>query len=91
MFVPGVHGGAVGSTVALQQEAPGFDSWPGVFLHGVCMFSPCMCRFSPGVSIGVCMVVCPVMDCLGFTPPLTRRLLEIGTNSTLYGRHRLGP
>ncbi|MEQ2283324.1 hypothetical protein AMECASPLE_010112 [Ameca splendens] len=36
------------STVALQQEGPGFDSQPGVFLHGVCMFSPCMCGFSPG-------------------------------------------
>ncbi|MEQ2244212.1 hypothetical protein ILYODFUR_014794 [Ilyodon furcidens] len=44
----GLHGGAVGSTVALQQEGPGFDSRPGVFLHGVCMFSPCMRGFSPG-------------------------------------------
>ncbi|MED6259638.1 hypothetical protein ATANTOWER_027002 [Ataeniobius toweri] len=44
----GLHGGAVDSTVALQQEGPGFDSWPGVFLHGVCVFSPCMRRFSPG-------------------------------------------
>ncbi|MEQ2288518.1 hypothetical protein AMECASPLE_023410 [Ameca splendens] len=44
----GLHGGAVGSTVALQQEGPGFDSQPGVFLHGVYMFSPCMRGFSPG-------------------------------------------
>ncbi|MEQ2291497.1 hypothetical protein AMECASPLE_013944 [Ameca splendens] len=43
-----MQGGAVGSTVALQQEGPGVDSWPGVFLHGVCMFSPCMRGFSPG-------------------------------------------
>ncbi|MEQ2237766.1 hypothetical protein ILYODFUR_026352 [Ilyodon furcidens] len=40
-------GGTVGSTVALQQEGPGFDSLPGVFLHGVCMFPPCMRGFSP--------------------------------------------
>ncbi|MED6253040.1 Regulator of microtubule dynamics protein 2 [Ataeniobius toweri] len=30
------------------QEGPGFDSRPGAFLHGVCMFSPCMRGFSPG-------------------------------------------
>ncbi|MED6291465.1 hypothetical protein CHARACLAT_023910 [Characodon lateralis] len=36
------------STVALQQEGPGFDSRPGVFLHGVCMLSPCMRGFSLG-------------------------------------------
>ncbi|MED6234339.1 hypothetical protein ATANTOWER_027365 [Ataeniobius toweri] len=36
-------------TVALQQEeGPKFDSWPGVFLHGVCMFSLCIQWFSPG-------------------------------------------
>ncbi|MEQ2237489.1 hypothetical protein ILYODFUR_023580, partial [Ilyodon furcidens] len=44
----GLHGGAVGSTVALQQEGPGFASRLGVFLHGVCMFSPCMRGFSLG-------------------------------------------
>ncbi|MEQ2278113.1 hypothetical protein XENORESO_012774 [Xenotaenia resolanae] len=44
----GLHGGAVGSTVALQQKGPGFDSWPGVFLHGVCMLSAC----SPHASVG---------------------------------------
>ncbi|MEQ2222423.1 hypothetical protein ILYODFUR_026175 [Ilyodon furcidens] len=44
----GLHGGAVGSTVALQQKGPGFDSQPGVFLQGVCMFSLCMRGFSPG-------------------------------------------
>ncbi|MEQ2226538.1 hypothetical protein ILYODFUR_028480 [Ilyodon furcidens] len=38
----GLHGG----TVALQQEGPGFNSQPVVFLHGVCMFSPCMCETS---------------------------------------------
>ncbi|MEQ2300636.1 hypothetical protein AMECASPLE_027743 [Ameca splendens] len=43
-----LHGGAVGSTVALQQEGPGFDSRPGVFLHRVCMFSLCIRGFSPG-------------------------------------------
>ncbi|MED6252827.1 hypothetical protein ATANTOWER_017656 [Ataeniobius toweri] len=42
------HGGAVGNTMALQLEGPGFDSRPGVFLHGVSMFSPCMRGFSPG-------------------------------------------
>ncbi|MEQ2303433.1 hypothetical protein AMECASPLE_016861 [Ameca splendens] len=35
-----LRGGAVGNIVALQQEVPGFDSWPRIFLHGVCMFSP---------------------------------------------------
>ncbi|MEQ2216062.1 hypothetical protein XENOCAPTIV_010117 [Xenoophorus captivus] len=35
----GLHGGAVGGTVALQQEGPGFVSRPGVLVHGVCMFS----------------------------------------------------
>ncbi|MED6245428.1 hypothetical protein ATANTOWER_002988 [Ataeniobius toweri] len=58
----GLHGGAVGSAVALQQEGPGFDSQPGVFLHGVCMFSPCMCGFSPGTpasshSPGTCLLI----------------------------------
>ncbi|MED6260801.1 hypothetical protein ATANTOWER_029024 [Ataeniobius toweri] len=43
----GLHSNTVGSTVALQQEGPGFNSRPGVFLHGVCMFSPCMRGFSP--------------------------------------------
>ncbi|MEQ2196247.1 hypothetical protein XENOCAPTIV_028791 [Xenoophorus captivus] len=38
------HRAAVGSTVALQQEHPGFDSRPGIFL---CMFSPSMRGFSP--------------------------------------------
>ncbi|MEQ2234252.1 hypothetical protein ILYODFUR_030011 [Ilyodon furcidens] len=41
-------GGTVGSTVALAQEGPGFNSRPGVFLHGVCMFFLCMCGFSLG-------------------------------------------
>jgi len=40
--MPGWHNGAVGITVALQQEGPGFDFQPGVFLHGVCMFFLCM-------------------------------------------------
>ncbi|MEQ2308273.1 hypothetical protein AMECASPLE_026616, partial [Ameca splendens] len=31
-----------------KQEGPAFDSRLVVFLHGVCMFSPCMCGFSPG-------------------------------------------
>ncbi|MEQ2237680.1 hypothetical protein ILYODFUR_025592 [Ilyodon furcidens] len=35
-----LHCGAIGS--------PGFDSWPEVSLHGVCMFSLCMHGFSPG-------------------------------------------
>lgn len=26
--------------------SPGFEFWLGVFLHGFCMFSPCMSRFS---------------------------------------------
>ncbi|MED6267298.1 hypothetical protein CHARACLAT_010727 [Characodon lateralis] len=61
-----LHGG----TVALQQEGPGFDSWPGVFLHGVCMFSPCMRGFSPGTPASshspktcLCMNEC-VCGCL---------------------------
>ncbi|MED6243410.1 hypothetical protein ATANTOWER_019725 [Ataeniobius toweri] len=37
-----------GSTVALQQDGPGFEPQPGVFLHGVCMFSLCMHGSSPG-------------------------------------------
>ncbi|MEQ2236070.1 hypothetical protein ILYODFUR_008708 [Ilyodon furcidens] len=36
----GLHGGAVDSTVALQQEGPGVDSWLGVFLHGYSGFLP---------------------------------------------------
>ncbi|MEQ2259829.1 hypothetical protein XENORESO_019341 [Xenotaenia resolanae] len=40
-------GCTVGSTVALQREGPGFYFWPGVLLHGVCMFSLCMRGFSP--------------------------------------------
>ena len=40
----------MGSTVASQQEGLGFDSrlGRGVFLCGVCMFSPCLRGFSPG-------------------------------------------
>uniref|UniRef100_A0A3B5L9P2 Potassium voltage-gated channel, subfamily G, member 2 n=1 Tax=Xiphophorus couchianus TaxID=32473 RepID=A0A3B5L9P2_9TELE len=44
------EGCTVGSTVALQQEGGGFDSRPGDFLHGVCMFSLCMRGFSPASS-----------------------------------------
>ncbi|MEQ2164913.1 hypothetical protein GOODEAATRI_011703 [Goodea atripinnis] len=44
----GLHGGVAGSTIALRQEDSGFDSWLGVFLHGVCMFSLCMHGFSLG-------------------------------------------
>ncbi|MEQ2244062.1 hypothetical protein ILYODFUR_013305 [Ilyodon furcidens] len=43
-----LHGGTVDSTVDLQKEGPGFKSRPGVFLHGVCMFSLCMRGFSLG-------------------------------------------
>ena len=34
------------STVASQQECSRFDP----FMCGLCMFSPCMCGFSPGLS-----------------------------------------
>ncbi len=46
----GRHGGAVTSTVASQQEGSGFwSNWPtGALLCGVCMFSSCLCEFSPG-------------------------------------------
>ncbi|MEQ2189052.1 hypothetical protein GOODEAATRI_021259 [Goodea atripinnis] len=50
VHMKGIHwlqGGAVGSTVAVQQEGPGFDSQQGLFLHGVCMFFPCIRGFSP--------------------------------------------
>ncbi|MED6262740.1 hypothetical protein ATANTOWER_024982 [Ataeniobius toweri] len=47
-FEHGLRGDADGSTVALQQEGPQFDSRPGVILHCVCMFFPCMHGFSPG-------------------------------------------
>ncbi|MEQ2293935.1 hypothetical protein AMECASPLE_038543 [Ameca splendens] len=36
---------AVHSTVVLQQD--GFESQPGVFVHGVCLFSLCIHGFSP--------------------------------------------
>ncbi|MEQ2252676.1 hypothetical protein ILYODFUR_024262 [Ilyodon furcidens] len=64
----GLYGGAVGSTVALQQEGPGVDSWP---------FSLCMRGFSPGTPASShCMVVC-VLPCDGLvTPPPAHRLLE---------------
>ncbi|MEQ2227312.1 hypothetical protein ILYODFUR_036402 [Ilyodon furcidens] len=44
-------GCTVAQLVALlpcSKKVPGFDSRPGVFLHGVCMFSLCMRGFSPG-------------------------------------------
>ncbi|MEQ2293848.1 hypothetical protein AMECASPLE_037674 [Ameca splendens] len=43
-----MHSGGVCSTVALQQQGSGFDAQPGVFLHGVCMFSLFMRGFSQG-------------------------------------------
>ncbi|MEQ2209324.1 hypothetical protein XENOCAPTIV_028537 [Xenoophorus captivus] len=38
----------LGSIFSLQQDGPGFDSEPGMFLLGVCMFSLCKCGFSLG-------------------------------------------
>lgn len=36
-----MHSGATGSTVNLQQDGAGLESWPGSFLHWVCMsYSP---------------------------------------------------
>lgn len=32
----------------LQKEVNGFNSWPGVFLQELCMFSLCMSGLSPG-------------------------------------------
>ncbi len=48
----GGAGCSVGSTVASQQEGPGFDSLLGQSLSvfGVCMFSPCLHGFSPCAS-----------------------------------------
>ncbi|MEQ2180810.1 hypothetical protein GOODEAATRI_005133 [Goodea atripinnis] len=105
LHIIGPLGGAAGSSVSLQHEGPGFDSWPGSF----CMFSPCMCRFhlgtlaspqSKNMTIRLCLsqLLLLVHDCFsvfpcngletcpGPTPPVTCRLLEIGTNSpvTLY-------
>lgn len=40
----GWHGGSVSSTVALQQDSPGFLAW--VFLHGVYKFSQWLREFS---------------------------------------------
>ncbi|MED6246512.1 hypothetical protein ATANTOWER_019043 [Ataeniobius toweri] len=60
----------VGSTVALQQEGPGFDPWSGVFLHGVWMFSPCMCGFSlaaPGSSYSPKGVSYPPVRIIGLS------------------------
>lgn len=34
--------------VASQEEGSGFDSGPGGFLGGVCMFSMCLHGFCPG-------------------------------------------
>ncbi|MEQ2296876.1 hypothetical protein AMECASPLE_028883 [Ameca splendens] len=67
-LLTGLYGGAVGSTVALQQEGPGFDSWP---------FSLCMRGFSPGtLASSHRMVVC-VLPCDGLvTLPPAHRLLE---------------
>ncbi|MED6255107.1 hypothetical protein ATANTOWER_004792 [Ataeniobius toweri] len=47
----GLNCGAVGDTVALQPEGTEFESQPGVFLHGVCMFSAYMRGFSPGTPV----------------------------------------
>lgn len=38
----------VGSTVALQPEGSAFESQPGVFLQGLCLFSLFMRGFSLG-------------------------------------------
>ncbi|MED6244588.1 hypothetical protein ATANTOWER_017287 [Ataeniobius toweri] len=43
-----LHDGAVDGSAALQLKGCRFESWPGVFLHGVYMFSLCMRGFSPG-------------------------------------------
>ncbi|MEQ2237075.1 hypothetical protein ILYODFUR_019295 [Ilyodon furcidens] len=62
-----LHGGAFGSTVALQQEGPGFNSRPGLFLHGICMFSLCTRGFSlpelPGASNCFCDQCRPYLAC----------------------------
>ena len=44
----GRRSGAVFSTVASEKEGPQFNSWVRAFLCGACMFSLCLCGFSPG-------------------------------------------
>ncbi|KAF7664099.1 hypothetical protein LDENG_00189080 [Lucifuga dentata] len=62
----GRHGGSVVSTVASQQEGPGFDSGRGrAFLCGVCMFSPCLRGFPPGVPVSPTIIkTCTGCVCL---------------------------
>ncbi|MEQ2220384.1 hypothetical protein ILYODFUR_004850 [Ilyodon furcidens] len=77
-----LHGGAVGSTVALQQESPEFDSQPGDFVHILAVHA-CVCMV-------FCVLPCDgLVTCPGCTLPPTHRLLEIGTSfpTTHYGRN----
>ncbi|MED6269329.1 hypothetical protein CHARACLAT_031934 [Characodon lateralis] len=70
--IQGLHGGADGSTVALPQGGP------GVFLHGVYMFSLCMCGFSLGTPqqfrnmtarlIGFSILPSGVNECVSVLP-----------------------
>lgn len=45
MFGSVLNDVAVCNAVALQQQGPGFDFWPTVFLLGIFMFSLCMYEF----------------------------------------------
>ncbi|KAK5619520.1 hypothetical protein CRENBAI_013905 [Crenichthys baileyi] len=74
-----LHGGTVGSAVALQQEGSRFNSRPGVFLHGVCMFSP----HAWDLSVAPLLPCDGLAACPGCTLPLSHRLLEISTSILL--------
>lgn len=47
----GLHGGAAGSTAAMKQEGPGFESSFNLFLNGVRMSSPCIAGCSQGTPV----------------------------------------
>jgi len=47
----GRHGGTMVSTAASQHQGPGFNSWLGHSLCGVCTFSPCLRGFPPGAPV----------------------------------------
>ncbi|MEQ2303695.1 hypothetical protein AMECASPLE_019588 [Ameca splendens] len=80
------------ATVALQPEGPEINSWSGVILHGVCMFSLWMCRFSLGTPASShsrkrCVLPCDRQaTCPGCTPPLTQLPLEVETTATTHAQ-----
>ncbi|MEQ2198059.1 hypothetical protein XENOCAPTIV_007144 [Xenoophorus captivus] len=48
------------STVAFKQESPRFKFQLGGFLHGVCMFSSCICGFCSGTLAFFCGLNLPL-------------------------------